>query len=74
MRDVGIGVLGLIGGVLFAIVLQDVLSPALFHADGTPSALGIILGVMLPILGPVGAAFAVWVDRRRRAQQRDAAP
>ena len=70
IRTVGIGVLGLIGGLLFAIILQDVLSRALLSADGTPSALGVILGAALPVCGLVGAALALWVDRRRGRNHR----
>lgn len=71
LRTIGIGVLGLIGGVLFAIVVQDVLSDAVIRSDGTPSVLGIILGgTMLPVFGLLGAALAVGVSRRRSARSK----
>ncbi|WP_157530224.1 hypothetical protein [Microtetraspora niveoalba] len=72
MRTAGIGVLGLIGGLLFAIVLQDILARALTDADGTPSVLGMILGSLLPAFALLGAVLAVWLDRRhRRTRSKD---
>lgn len=66
MRTFGIGTLGLIGGLLFAIVLQDILAHALIDADGTPSVASTVLGSLLPAFGLVGAALAVWLDHRHR--------
>lgn len=70
LRTIGIGVLGLIGGVLFAIVVQDVLADAVIRPDGTPSVLGIILGATLPVFGVLGAALAVGVSRYRGARSK----
>lgn len=66
MRAVGIGALGMIGGVLLAIVLQDVLASALTSDDGTPSALGMSLGAILPAFGLTGAGLAIWLHRRKQ--------
>ncbi|GAA3427739.1 hypothetical protein GCM10018953_49220 [Streptosporangium nondiastaticum] len=72
MRTAGIGVLGLIGGLLFAIVLQDVLAHALTGDGGTPSVLGMILGSLLPAFALLGAVLSVWLDRRhRRTRSKD---
>lgn len=65
MRAVGIGALGLIGGLLLGIVLQDVLAQALIDAPGRPSTLGRLLGAFLPGFAVLGAVAAVWLDRRR---------
>lgn len=69
MRTVGIGVLGLIGGLLFAIILQDILVRALIDADGSPSVLGMILGSLLPAFGLAGVGLAIWLDHRRRGHR-----
>jgi membrane associated rhomboid family serine protease len=71
VRTLGIGVLGVIGGLLFAIVLQDVLAHDLIDAAGTLSVLGIVLGVLLPVFGILGGGLAIWIDhlnRRKRAK------
>ncbi|MEX5303512.1 hypothetical protein [Kocuria sabuli] len=64
MRQVGTGALGLVGGVLLALIVQDLLAVA-FLQDGTiPIALGILLGLLMPVLGMVGAGAAVLIDNR----------
>ncbi|WP_007024780.1 hypothetical protein [Saccharomonospora iraqiensis] len=64
MRTVGIGALGIIGGLLLAITLQDILAHALADTEGTPSTVGRILGSLKPALGLLGAVLAVRLDRR----------
>ena len=75
MRTVGIAVLGLVGGVLLAIIIQDLLARALVGGTGGDAALtlGPIQAALLPALGIAGAGLAVGVDRRQRTSghQRD---
>lgn len=66
MRAIGIGFLGLIGGLLFAIVVQDILAPLLIYRPGSPSPLWLILGASMPAFGIAGAGLAIWIDRRRK--------
>jgi hypothetical protein len=68
MRRIGIGSLGLIGGLLLAIVVQDVLARILDQGDGAPSSAGMILGSLLPVFGLLGAVLALWLDRRARSK------
>jgi hypothetical protein len=71
MRKAGIGILGLVGGVLLAMIVQDLLANA-FLQDGTiPVALAITLGLLMPVLGVVGVIVAIQMDNRftnRRAE------
>lgn len=61
-RSVGIGILGLVGGVLLALIVQDVLATA-FVSDGTvPSALSAVLGFLMPVFAILGVIVAILVD------------
>ena len=71
MRAIGIGILGLIGGLLLAVILQDLLAPLLIDDTGSASILGKLLGTMMPAFGIVGTGLAIWIDRRRRRNVRD---
>ncbi|GAA1487880.1 hypothetical protein GCM10009626_06260 [Brachybacterium sacelli] len=65
--------LGLLGGLLVGIVLQDVLAPLLVRG-GEVSALGLaVLPLLLPLSALVGAALAV-VPSLRRARRRRSSP
>ncbi len=64
MRKIGIGALGLVGGLLLALVVQDLLAVT-FVRDGTiPLALGIVLGFLMPVLAVLGAIVALLIDGR----------
>lgn len=64
MRKVGVGALGAVGGVLLALILQDILAVA-FLQDGTiPFPLAIVLGFLMPVLAVVGAVIAVLLYNR----------
>ncbi|RCK68324.1 hypothetical protein DT076_16905 [Desertihabitans brevis] len=52
-RTTGVAALGLVGGFLAALVLQDVLGRGL-------------LGALLPVLSVLGVGVALLVDRRAR--------
>ena len=71
MRTVGVGALGLLGGVLLALVVQDVLATT-FLQDGTiPRAVAIILGLLIPALGLAGLAAAILFDGRSAPRSKD---
>lgn len=66
MRKVGVALLGLLGGLLAAIVLHDVLSHAVGAPDGRPpTAHGITDVLLLPAGGAAGCVLALWLDHRR---------
>ncbi|WP_229741658.1 hypothetical protein [Pseudoclavibacter endophyticus] len=63
-RSIGSGALGLVGGVLLALIVQDVLATA-FLRDGTiPLALGVVLGFLVPAFGALGVLTAILIDNR----------
>lgn len=75
VRRLGLGLLGLIGGLLAGIVLQDVLAPLLVTGPGRVTTAGrILLPVLLPICGAGGAVLAVLLDRRGRRRRGDSPP
>jgi uncharacterized protein YacL len=64
MQKVGIGTLGVIGGLLLALIVQDLLATA-FLSNGTiPIALGIALGFLMPVFAVLGAFIAVRIHNR----------
>ncbi|MFC5319240.1 MULTISPECIES: hypothetical protein [Brachybacterium] len=68
MRHLGLTLLGLIGGLLAGVVLQDVLAPVLV-SGGEVNALGLVLlPVLLPISGLAGAGFALTLSLSRRSR------
>ena len=70
MRRVGMGILGLIGGLLAGIVIQDVLAEALVAGSGEVSTAGlVIIPVLLPLCGVAGAVIAVLADLRRERRR-----
>lgn len=71
LRAVGIACLGLIGGVLLGVVVQDVLAVLLVTAGAGPTVLGMVFGGLLPVLAVAGAVLAVWLDRRARRRRRE---
>lgn len=73
-RSIGTGALGLLGGVLLALIAQDLLAAALLR-DGTLSpALTVVLGLFMPVLGVLGMVTALVIDARntkRRPEEPD---
>ena len=68
MRTVGIALLGLVGGLLFAIVVQDVLARILL-GNGPQSQAGMVevaLGSLLPGCAVLGPVVALLLDRRQQ--------
>lgn len=68
MRRVGIGALGAVGGLLLALVLQDLLAVAALRHGGLLAALGLPGALLLPGLTALGAVVAVVLDRRVSAR------
>lgn len=64
MRRLGIGLLGFIGGLLFALVAFDLLAPLLPWS--ARRAGGQVLGGALPLMGVLGCGIALYLDRRQR--------
>jgi hypothetical protein len=64
MRRLGIGLLGLVGGLLAGVVLQDVLSRSLVSSDSSPVIL-LAMGSLLPLSGAAGSVLALWLDHRQ---------
>lgn len=71
-RSVGIGALGLIGGFLAAIILQDLIGVALLSGGGgLPLAGALLIASLIPALSIIGAVVALVVDRSvRRGRER----
>lgn len=72
-RSVGIGALGLVGGVLLALIVQDLLA-TVFLRDGTiPIPVALVLGFLMPAFGVLGVVIAILIDNRN-AKRRSEAP
>lgn len=66
-RRLGLGLLGLLGGLLAGIVIQDLIAPLLITGSGEVSLLGLlVLPLLLPVCGVAGAVVAVLLDLRAR--------
>ncbi|MFW6642124.1 hypothetical protein ACOALZ_19030 [Nocardiopsis algeriensis] len=64
MRQLGLGALGAIGGVLLALIIHDLLATA-FLSNGTiPIGPGIVIGSLIPVLAVLGAVIAVLIYNR----------
>lgn len=67
MRRVGLGILGLTGGLLAGIVVQDLIAPLLITGTGEVSIVGmVLLPLLIPVCGAVGAVIAVLLHGRAR--------
>ena len=65
LRRFGIAVLGLIGGLLAGIVIQDLITPLLITGSGEVSILGLlVLPLLLPVCGVAGVVIAVLLEMR----------
>ena len=65
LRRLGLAALGLIGGLLGGIVVQDLIAPLLITGAGEVSLLGLILlPLLIPVCGAAGAVIAVLLDWR----------
>lgn len=64
-RLLGVAALGLLGGVLLAVIVQDLAIRLLVAVDSPGPGSGILLSALVPILAVVGAILAPWLDRPR---------
>ena len=69
MRKVGIGALGLIGGVLLALIVQDLLAVAVLQDGTIPLALALVIGFLIPAFGVLGTVVAILLDSRHSAHR-----
>lgn len=66
LRRIGVALLGLIGGVLAGILVQDLLARLLITAAGDVTVLGlVVLPLLIPVCGVLGAILAVLLAARR---------
>ncbi|HEY4535503.1 MAG TPA: hypothetical protein VIG71_05955 [Enteractinococcus sp.] len=61
-RTVGIGALGLLGGTLFGIIVQDILA-LIFINTGT-TVFGLVFALVIPVFAVLGVVVAVLLDNR----------
>jgi hypothetical protein len=67
MRTLGVAVLGLFVGLVAGTLLTSAIARPMVGGDGSISAAaGILLGMLMPVMGVVGAVVAVIVDRKSR--------
>lgn len=64
LRTVGMGLLGVVGGLLLAVIVQDVLA-RLLDGPGPSGLATVAVGAVMPICILGGVVLALWVDRRR---------
>ncbi|MFT3889856.1 MAG: hypothetical protein QM713_17065 [Arachnia sp.] len=64
LRMLGVGALGLIGGALLALFIQDLLAVAFVQGANVPDALTIVLIHLIPVVSIVTAVAAVVIDRK----------
>lgn len=65
----GVGALGLIGGALLALFIQDFLAVAFVRAGNVPSALTVVFVYLIPVVSIVTAVAAVVIDRRQAVRR-----
>lgn len=72
-RTVGIVALGLLGGLLFGVVLQDILATIMIQTGLT--GLSFVFALVIPLFAAVGAVatlvFDKWFARRRRSDSHE---
>ncbi|WP_449277659.1 hypothetical protein [Leucobacter sp. GX24907] len=71
MRMLGVGALGLVGGVLLALFVQDFLAVALVRLGSVPSMPAVVFDYLFPIISIVTAVAAVIIDRRVALRRTD---
>jgi hypothetical protein len=71
VRQLGVAILGLIGGLLVGFLVHDVVARVALAGDGQlslPLPLALFLGFFIPVMAVVGLVVALAIDRRRRQQ------
>jgi drug/metabolite transporter (DMT)-like permease len=64
-RMLGVGALGLLGGALLGLFLQDLLATAFIRDGHVPPVLAAAFTSLIPVVTVATAVAAVIVDRRR---------
>lgn len=67
----GIGVLGLIGGALLGLFVQDLLATAFARKGNVPSALSVVFVYLIPVVSIVTAVAAIVIDRGSSVHRTD---
>ena len=67
----GVGALGLIGGALLALFVQDSLAVAFVRNGSIPSALKIVFIYLIPVGAVVTGVASVVIDRRMLARRNE---
>lgn len=68
-RSAGIGALGLVGGVLLALIVQDILATLLVRDGTIPTGLTVVFGFLMPVFAILGAVIAVLIYNRIAKRQ-----
>ncbi len=74
LRSVGIALLGLVGGIIVGLVVQDAIAVALIapsRGRDMPVLLGLAMGAIVPVLAVAGPLVALAVDRAIRSRGGD---
>lgn len=69
MRTLGVAVLGLFIGLIAGALLTSAVARPIVASQGGgdfPVGVGILLGMLMPVLGIAGAVVAVVIDRKSR--------
>lgn len=69
LRILGIGVLGLIGGALLGLFVQDLLATAFLGRGNLPAALTVVFIHLIPLTSIVTGVAVVVIDRRVAARR-----
>lgn len=67
-HSMGIGGLGLVGGALLGIIVQDILATAFFRDRTFPVTLGIAFVFLIPSCAVLGAVVALLIDRQNASR------
>ena len=71
MRKIGVAALGVVGGVLLAIIIQDVLARSFVDSGTVPVGLGLVISLIMPVLAVLGAVVAIVLHNRNTKRGSD---
>ncbi|MGJ3509638.1 hypothetical protein [Enemella sp. A6] len=73
-RSIGVGALGLVAGLLVALLLQDLIAMVFALSGGSaPVGAAVVIGSFTPIIAVTGVIVALFIDRRIRTRRREGA-